>query len=187
MVDTLVPGNSITVPIKVNWINQVQNQFFRDYPLTEAFYPYNIEPDQQFYKLPDDCPDDRIKTLTIDGELYPYIPQEQQTELTPERFCTIISGAFMIHPMPTKYMQGFLNYRPRPVQLTVDNPEAVPTFPLDFHEMLVFGCAARIAKAEGNTGLGAVYDNDFAQLAVKADNVLTRPKQKSVSVVRGWR
>lgn len=184
-VDMLIP-NSIPLSTKIQWINQLQNQFFRDYPLPETVHPFAVKANQQFYVLPDDCPQDRITEVVVNDRHYPYIPRvDSETDV--ERFCTFVSGTLMIYPNPTEQTLGFLYYKPRPVQMTVETMDAEPTFPLDFHELLVFGCASRVAKANPNTLTQAnVFDADYRILAEKADLVLRGAKPNRVAITRGW-
>lgn len=184
-VDMLVP-NSIPLSTKVGWINQIQNQLFRDYPLPETVYSFVVKPGQQFYTLPDDCPTDRITELVVNGQKYPFMPR-MDTELEADRFCTFVSGTLMVYPNPAEQLLGFLYYKPRPAQMTPEMMDAEPTFPRDFHELLVFGTASRVAKSDKDRLLQAqVFDNDYRILAEKADLVLRSGKPNRVIVTRGW-
>lgn len=184
-VDTLV-SNSILPETKVTWLNQIQNQLFRDYPMPEAVSPFVLNDGQQFYPLPADCPQDRISEVVVDNKRYPFIPR-LDSEYQMDAFCTFVSGTLMIYPNPTKQELGFIYYKPRPVQMTVEMMEDEPTFPSDFHELLVFGVASRVAKSDANTlGQSQVFDNDYRILAEKADLVLRGAKPNKVTITRGW-
>lgn len=181
LVDTMIE-NSISPEIKVKWIDIIQNELFRDYPVPDAVYPFVT--DGQFYIMPEDCSEDRIQRLVVDGRTYEYVPVSVNTLLP--RFWTVVSEEIMIQPEPSKGLKGFLYYRPRPIELTIDNLDAIPTFPSDFIELLILGCAVRVAKAI-NSEKAQTYQYDFNALAEKARRTLTKPKQRTVNKTRRWR
>lgn len=184
-VDTLVP-NSVPLTTKIGWVNQIQNQLFRDYPVPEAVYAFAVQRDQQFYTLPKDCPQDRISELVIDNRKFPFVPRID-SEVVEDYFCSIVSGTLMIYPNPTTQALGFLYYKPRPVQMTADMMEEEPSFPSDFHELLVFGTASRVAKTKPDTlGQAQQFDMDYRLLAEKADLVLRGSKPNKVAITRRW-
>lgn len=184
-VDTLIP-NSIHIPIKIAWMNQVQNQLFRDYPTAEAVEIIDIKARREFYALPDSCPEDRIQRLVIGNKSYDYIPTPEESDGASGQFFTVTIGTILISPIPTEAGSGYLFYKPRPSTLSVDNLDAAPTFPSDYHELLVLGCASRVAKASENLKMAAIFDADYLRLADEADRKLTKVKPKTVANVRRW-
>lgn len=185
-VNTMVP-NSLPDSLKVAWFNQVQNQLFRDHQVSTAAKIFQTEPGQKIYPLPADCPEDRITQVVIRHSTYPYIPQGTDSEIESEAFCTIVVGQLLIHPVPEQSVNAILYYKPRPAQLSIDNLDAVPTFPSDYHELLVLGCVSRIAKSDpALVSLGSVFDADFMRLADKADRDLTKVKPKTTTKIRSW-
>lgn len=182
-VNAMVP-NDLSASIKITFMNQVQNQLFRDYPFPEAIYPFTTTPGTRTYALPGDCPDSGIKKAVINGMTYDYISADTDIDLP--RFCTILLGALVIEPVPDTSVLGLLHYKARPKQLTTDDLEMVPNFPSDFHELLVLGCAVRVARANDQLNLASVLSDDFLRIADKADRVLTKTKPKQVNMVRGW-
>lgn len=186
LVDTMVE-NSIPAATKILWINLIMNEFYRDYPLPEKFSTFTVRPGQELYKLPDDCPQDRIVALTVDNVPYGYIPSDLSSDITPARFCTIIAEMLMIHPVLPIPQKAILRYKPSPKQLTEEDLEKTPDFPSDFQEMLVMGCAARVAKSKPETvSLATTFDNDFYVLSERASRVLIRPRQRKVISTRTW-
>lgn len=184
-VDIMVP-NSLSLPLKISWINQIQSEFYRDYPIPDATHAFETIPGTQVYPLPEDCAENRITSVVIDDRIYPYAAGDLPS--TQIRYWTIVAEQMMIYPEPKKTMSGFIYYRPRPPQLTEDDLDEEPLFPSDFQEMLVLGCAARVAKTMPETKDAArVYSNDFTELAKKAKRSLSKPKQRSVTVTRRWR
>lgn len=186
MVDSLVP-NSVPIKEKVKWINQIQNNLFRDYPISEAVQPLIVKRGQQFFPLPVNCAEDRITEVIINDRHYPFVPRSDN-ENVPNFFCTFVSGTLMIYPAPDQQTTGFLYYGARPNKLSEDDMDAEPTFPEDFHNLLVFGCCSLVALTDEKTGgLSSTYDGKYQELANKADLKLTRNRQKTVNIVRGWR
>ena len=183
MVDAMVP-NDLAPSLKITWMNQVKNQLYRDYPFPEAVYPFVVTPGTRTYPLPSDCPDSGIKKTVIDGKTYEYISSDADVDFP--QFCTILLGALVIEPVPSNQTMGFIHYKARPVQLTPEDVTIEPNFPSDFHELLVLGCAVRVAQSEEKLQLAGVFSDDFLRLADKADRVLTKTKPKTVNMVRGW-
>lgn len=184
MVDAMVT-NDLSPSLKISWINQIQNQLYRDYPLPEAIHSFHTIPNQAFYELPEDCREDRISHVMIGENKYPYVPQG--FDIDASKFCSIVTGTLLIHPVPKQATLSFLHYKPSPNQLSAENLEEEPTFPKDFHELLVLGCASRVAKTNPETlALARIFDEDFLRLADKADRVITKYKPKRTLVVRSW-
>lgn len=186
MADALNPGNTVAADLKVSAINQLVNQYFRDYPVLEAVSPITVTAGLQFYVLPDECPVDRVSRLTLDSMLYPYVAQGSNLATMPDNFCTLVAGKLMISPKPIRNMFGLLYYKPRPSALGLDNLDAISSFPVDFHDMLVYGCAARIADIMGNDKKVDRYETKVAILGEKADRVIVKPRQQSVNRSRNW-
>lgn len=183
-VDVMVP-NSLSPNIKIAWINQVQNHLYRDYPLSEAVAKFTVFTGESIYSLPDDCPEDRLDEVVIDDVHYPFLPSNGEPE---GKFCTIVAGSLMIYPAPLHAGIGFIFYKQRPTQFSVNDLTAESNFPMDFQELLVIGCASRVAKSNPETvNLAGVFDQDYRVLADKADIVLRRKRPNQVTIARYWR
>lgn len=185
-IDTMVP-NSLSYELKIQWINHIQNQLYRDYPVPESVYAFGTVPDQQIYAIPNDCAEDGIKQVVVDEETYDFVPQGTDADAEQSSFYSIVLGALLIYPSPTESKNAYVHYRARPVHLTVVDLDTVPNFPGDFIELLILGCASRVAKTAPETlNLASVFDRDYQQLADKADRVLRKTKPKRINVVRSW-
>lgn len=187
LADTLVPNN-VQLASKIIWINQIMNQAYRDYPTLQAVQTYSITAGKEMYTLPPDCPEDRLSYLMFNDDRYEFISGDVDGELEVDSCITVLNGvAMVIYPTPKVSGMGFLFYKPRPNQLAVGDMDKKPNYPADFHEMLVSGLAARLAKASPETlGLVAIHESDFARMADKADMVLIKSRQKKVMNVRSW-
>jgi hypothetical protein len=182
-VDTYVP-NTISTEQKVRWINEIQKQLFRDYPVPDAVYQFETVPGLDYYDLPDDCSTDRITNLVIDEQEYDGLSLDSEET---SFYWIPVEGKLFIQPTPQDVMMGFIYYRPKPIELTSANLSAIPNFPEDYHELLVFGCAARVAKAYQDVDLANNMVSDFNYLADKAKKELRKTKNKTVRIVQDWR
>lgn len=183
-VDTMTP-NSILAETKVAWINHVQNQLFRDHPIPEKVHTFSILNGQVLYPLPADCPEDRVREVVIEGENYPFMTNGP--EPIDDNFVTIVNGQLLVYPEPRNNSTGVLFYKARPTQLSVERMEEESNFPADFHELLVLGCAYRVALATpAHANLVPVLNNDYQQLARKADLVLRRKMPRKVTIMRPY-
>lgn len=180
-IDLMIP-NSLSHEIKIRWINQVQVQLFRDYPLDEAVYPFVTEVGKQLYPLPDDCPQDRIKMVTVNDSEIPY---KELNEDSGGTFWTILSGFFMLHPVNAS-KDVHIYYKRRPTELTTSDLDIEPDFPRDYHELLVIGCAIRVARASQSLDYANQFEKDFSYLADKANENLTKKKRSKVVIREMW-
>lgn len=186
-VDTMVP-NAITTSTKIQWINQIQNEMYRDFPVPEGVTVFDTVKDQPVYTLPSDCTEDRIRALLIDDEEYPFVPAADAYPGYKKFWTTVVTGDILLNPTPDAVYKGVLYYRPRPRQLTEADMNVKPMFPEDFHEMLVLGCAARVAKTKPETlPQAATFESDFKQLSDRAMyRVHVGRRTHQVSAVRNW-
>lgn len=183
-VDILVP-NSLPTDIKIQWINQINRQLFRDYPLPEAFYLFQAQNGVQLYELPPDCPEDRIKKVTIGERDFDYHPITSDD--SPERFWTIVSGRLLIHPAPKTEETGMVYYKQRPIDLTINDIDKEVGFNQDYQNLMVFGCCELVALSNPDTfQLSSTYAAKFADLAEKANRDITKFRSKNVRVVNRW-
>lgn len=170
-VDLKVPGNGIENKIKVMWINQVQRILYRDYPLPEAVYKFQTLVDEPLYPLPTDCAEDRINTLLVNNVEYDYLSDNEDAK---ERFWSTLAGNLFLYPTPTEVVDVLIYYGPRPVDLSETRLTEVPTFPEDYHKLLVLGCAIECAKAIDDVAKANNLTQDYMELAAKADRDFRR-------------
>jgi hypothetical protein len=177
-----IPPNTISAAEKVRWLNQVQRQLFRDYPLPESVYRFDTVAGVAIYPLPDDCPEDRITKITVGGYYYPF---QAYSEEAGSYFWTIVAGQLMIYPTPETSGTEILIYcAPRPNELSESNLNAVPNFPEDYHELLVYGLAKRIAQARQDVALVNNFEADYQELAREANKEFKKQRPKQVLVLR---
>ena len=179
-VDLLVP-NSIALDVKVRWMNQVQNQLFRDYDIAKAHHMFNLVIGEEFYPLPEDCSEDMIRAVVIEGNTYTFA--DPLDEIKDETYFTY-SGLLTIVPSPVKAGIGMLYYLRRPKEINEYVLDREPDFPSDYHEILSYGCAIRVARAEQNYSQLPILETEFARLRHEADVNLTGVKQKTVTITR---
>lgn len=170
-IDVLVE-NSVASAIKVRWINQIQRQCYRDLPIAEELYAFDVYPDQQIYPVPDNCSLDNITSVLVDGREYETIADGER--ILPWHFWTNVAGEFMLNKVPHHIAEGLVTYKPTPQDLVPNDLAAIPMLPSDYHQLLVDGCAARVAKAEGDSKANAL-EQSFDRLFLKAKRDLAKP------------
>lgn len=145
-IDILVPNN-LSDRLKMMFLSDLQREIFRDYPLPEAIFSFTTIVGQQVYDLPDDCPEDRISQVAVDGDDLDYVSVVQNENL-PDAYWTIISGKLMIEPDPTSVVLVTLLYKSRPADYTV----GTQTIGLsdDYYYLLVYGVAKKVALVMKN-------------------------------------
>lgn len=188
-VDTYVP-NSLPTLRKIKWVNEIQKQLYRDYVLPDAIFPFTTVVNLKLYTLPADCAEDRIDSVSVGKEGLTYISSPFRHQLPADAsYWTVQAGILFINPARTAGQQCYVYYKPRPFELSEDNLTESPTFPIDFHELLVFGCSKRVALSlkTPDFKLASVHDGYYKELAEKADRELGKKRNKSVTNVRPWR
>src|SRR5690606_10566437 len=100
----------------------------------------------------------------------------------------IVAEQVMLVPTPTRAMDAFIYFRPRPGELDEDDLDIIPGFARDYHEMLVFGASQRTAMALKNPDYDKVryYEGQFDKVRELADRRLKKPSQKRVAIYRSW-
>lgn len=178
--------NAIPEENKIRWLNQVQRQLFREYPLPDQTADIPLVPGTATYDLPADCPEDRIRTVTINGNEIVYAPFRENPKYG--TYWTAKEGKITIGPTPTQNDKTLeIYYLPRPAELTSDNLSAIPDFPEDYHEVLSLGCAARVARAEGQYDAANALEKQSQALAFEAATRVKRYTGEKVYVARMWR
>lgn len=188
-VDTYVP-NSIPAIRKIKWINEIQNQLYRDYVLPDAIFPFTTVTNMQLYTLPIDCAEDRIDSVVIDNNEERYISSpHRHTLIIDAYYWTIQTGVLFINPIRTAGLQGYVYYKPSPSVLSESNLQESPTFPKDYHEILVFGCALKVllTTSSPDSQKYSYLDERYKVITEKADRKLGKKRNKSVTNVRSWR
>lgn len=181
-VDTLVP-NALAVSLKVAWINQVQNQLYRDYDLPDQVSSLAVTAGRANYDLPANCAEDRILRIDVNGEKLPFSTMFNADD--DSTYWTIIDRQLVINPKPKKDVAGRIVYRPRPTPLSETDLDMEPSFPSDYQELLVLGCAVRAAKVTPDMqNMIQLLETEFNQLAAVAKMALRRKGQRAVKVSR---
>jgi hypothetical protein len=181
-IDLLAP-NAFSAEQKVNWVNQTQRQLYRDYPIWNTVFRFPVKEGKADYLMPSDCLQDRIEGLFIgDYEFIYSAPKERPSYRT----YTITDGRIMVHPVPGEEKEARLYYEPSIKDLSAGNLEGVPSFPEDYHELLVLGGAYRSAQRMQDFKLASEIEVRFSRLAQEAQRNIVKPKPKKTSVVRGW-
>lgn len=179
----LVP-NSINDEVKVRWLNEIQKQLYRDFafPNTSRFFMTIAGID--IYPLPHDCSRERITSVIVGEDVYEYRTVDQ--DIT-EHCWTIINENLFIHPVPRQGTKAYLNYRPAPPKMRIDMQDEEPSFPKDFHEVLVYGIATRIARSQQDSNRAAELHAIYFDLHEKAQKELRPARNKKVQINRTWR
>ena len=181
-VDLLVP-NSIALDVKVRFMNQVQNQLFRDYDVSKSSYVFTLIPGEELYPLPEDCPEDMIRSVVVEGRTYELANTEDS--ITDETYF-VHSGLLTIIPSPQKEGKGMVHYLRRPRKINEYVLEREPDFPRDYHELLSYGCAIRVARIEQDYEQLSVLEGEFQRMRQEADINLTSAKQRNVTITRSF-
>lgn len=181
--DVMAP-NTLPVTTKIRWLNQIQRQIFRDYPVPEAVYPFYTEAETALYGLPDDMAEDRIQRVVVGENEYDY--KSIQDEAV-DNMWTITAGHMLLHPTPLQQELVYVYYKPRPVDMTAEDMDSEPGLPVDFHELLTYGVAARVARATGDVGLSVSHEETFYRLSEKSKLDLGKPRKRQVTINKLWR
>lgn len=180
-IDSWVPGNEVTTAKKVKWLNNIQRQLFRDFNLPDAVDKFTTVAGVAVYPLPDLCAEDRITEITVGGTEYDYQTLDEEAK---DKFWAVVQGQLMIYPTPESAVDVFIYHRPRPNQLSESSLSAVPTFPEDYHDLLMFTCAERVAAAHRDFELASLMADKAKELRTDANKKFGKKMPSTVTVER---
>lgn len=163
-------------------LNQISRQLFRDFPLPDKIYKFTTTA-IPYYEIPADCPEDRIRCLVIDETEYEKLSPEIQSVDYP--FCTVFVGSLYINPNPVG-RDAYLYYRQRHVDLSPDNLSLVPSFPEDYHELLVYGLAKWIASIQRDVDMVNNFQAEYDEIERKAKKGLKKMGLRRVKETMIW-
>lgn len=181
-VDLLI-DNDISTEQKVTTINEISRQLFRKFPVPDKFIKFTTT-EIPFYILPDDISADRISFVIIDDVEYPAVNPNDKNAAT-GRFCMVVTEGLFIHPnIPDK--TAILYYRPRHIELTASNLSAVPSFPEDYHELLVYGLAKWIAGIQRDVDMVNNFQREYDDIMSDALADLRNMGQSRIELEVRW-
>lgn len=180
----LLIDHDLTSLQQVNKLNQISRQLFREFPVPDKIYKFTMD-DTSFgyYAVPIDCAEDRIRVVIVNGLEYEKISPEIQNVSGP--FCMVFLENLFVSPnVPNQ--DAYLYYGPRHVTLTVTDLTVTPTFPEDYHELLVFGLAKWIAGIQRDVDMANNFQNEYEEIEVKARKGLKKMGLKRVKETTKW-
>lgn len=182
-VGVLVP-NDIPIDMQVSWMNQTQSSLYRFFESSEAAFEFVVQPNESFYDLPVNCIEGRTQRLVVDGEDVMYIAPEEDDTLRDIKFWTVFNKQVFLSPVPDRMQEATLYYKPSPTVLSVDAIDSDATFPTDFIELVILGCAIKVALATRATDILPVLQLEFERLKDRAEQIMGYKTQRFVNVVR---
>lgn len=178
----LLIHHDLTPEQMVNRINQKSRQLFREFPLPDKIYRFTTK-STPYYDLPLDCAEDRIRILVIGETEYEKLTPEIQSVKGP--FCSVFVGKLYVNPNPVG-KDAYLYYRPRHVNLTASNLQAVPSFPEDYHEIFVFDLAKFAAMTQRDVDLANNFQAEVDDLERRARKGLKKMGLRRVKETMIW-
>lgn len=184
-VDLLIDNdiNDISTEQKVTTINEISRQLFRKFPVPDKFYKFITE-EIPYYALPEDAAADRIHYVMIDNQEYPAINPSDKNQ-APYHFCMVVTDHLYIHPNSPD-QTALLYYKPRHVELSASNLSAVPSFPEDYHEILVYGLAKWIAGIQRDVDMVNNFQREYDQILSDALGDLRNMGQSRIKLETRW-
>lgn len=183
-IDERVP-NTVTTARKVQILNEKQNHLFREFPVPDAVDRFETLAGQAFYSLPSDCAPDQIRTLLVGG--VPYVYRSLNDEYDGRPFWTTVQGTLMLYPTPADVREVQIYYTPRANTLSENNLTVEPSFPSDYHMLLVYSGCVEVAKLNMDANLANVYQADYDELFKTARRHLNKKPQPRVIRAGVWR
>lgn len=162
--------NDLTDSQIVGRFNELSKRLFRKFVLPETVYGFYTV-DIPYYSLPEDCSEDRIRCVVIDGIEYLKVTPELQNP--PNHFCTAFLGSLYIQPNPSAGKEAFLYYRSRPITLTTDLTKS-PNFPEDYHELYIYDAAGWIAGIQRDVDMKNNFQTEFDSIFRDAERDLKK-------------
>jgi hypothetical protein len=162
----LLVENTVSDAVKIRWLNQVERQVYRKLPIDDSIATIETVPGQAAYGLPSDCQLSNITSVVIGGKEY------DRDDGRRSRYWDDAAGVFMIIPAPQEVLSGIILYKPTPLEPT--DLQTTSKLPEDYHQLLIDGCAARVAQAEQKWDAYRIYNDSF--------NVMLRDAKRAMSL-----
>lgn len=163
-------------------LNQTDKRLFRKFPFPEKIYGFETTA-YPYYELPDDCPEDRIRCVVIEG--VEYIKLTPEIQYPPPYFCTVLLGALYININPVGKI-GYLYYRNRPGVMTPTNLTYVPGMPEDYHELYVYDAAQWIAGIQRDIDMKNNFMTEYDTVYKDAVRDLKKMGLRRVKETTRW-
>jgi len=180
-VDLLI-DNDISTQQKVTTINEISKQLFRRFPVPDKFVKFTTT-NIPYYTLPDDVSEERIRSVVVNGIEYKRVTPEDDRPNRP--FCTVVADHLFLYPN-TPDQTCVIFYQPRHVELSASNLSAVPTFPEDYHEILVYGLAIWIAEIQRDVDMVNNFQRKYDEILKDAERHLRKMGNKRVIITNRW-
>lgn len=171
--DIRVP-NAFSVNQKVDWLNEVNNEFFDIVKIPKVFnYTIPATPPATI-TAPTDMREKNIRKIVNGSTFYRSMIYENIT--TSFNYYTLddTTNALTLEPMAkanSKLIVIYDKISTNPFVVTTMTAE--PEAPKEYHWLYILGLAVRIAKAMNDAGLANNYENDFKNnLAVAQQNFI---------------
>lgn len=187
-IDINVPNN-LSASIKVSYVNDLQKQIYREFPVPDVMHLFTIVPGIDFFSLPADCAEDQITNMMVGDSQTRYSPRSFNEPENPYSY-VVHTNTLWFTPSATKKEIAYLYYKPRPVALTASTADLAsePSIPSDYHKMLEYGVSQLVAMAlpTPNFEKANYYENQYEKLLANAKRLIRKYQQNRVAVVRSW-
>lgn len=180
-VDLLAP-NSVSQEHKIRFINQIQNELFREIHVKTAVYSFNTVPGTELYDLAADCQPENVLNVYVNDKEY---SKKTFDDSNFGNLYMMVNGQLQIRPTPDAIYEGQIYYYANPIQLSATNLDTVPDLPSDFHELLSIGCAKKVAMAMKDFDSMKVFAEQYANM-VRDAIIKLSPKPSRVIRKRHW-
>lgn len=179
---TLLINHDITPAQQVGKLNQLSRQLFREYPIPDKIHRFTMT-EIPYYDLPADCAEDRIRVVIVNDVEYEKLSPEIQSVNGP--FVTVFLEKLYINPN-VDGEDAYLYYRPRHIDLSASRLTETPTFPEDYHELLVYGLAQWVATIERDIDLNNNFQAEYDSIEKKAKKGLKKMGLRRVKTTMIW-
>lgn len=175
--------NDLTDSEIVGRFNELSKRLFRKFILPEAIYRFGTA-EMPYYTLPQDCVEDRIRCVVIDG--IEYLKVSPELENPPAYFCTAFLGSLFISPNPPKDRDAYLYYRARPIELNTDKLDDVPNFPDDYHSLYIYDACSWIAGIQRDVDMKNNFQGEFDSILKDAERDLKKMGLRRAKETTRW-
>jgi hypothetical protein len=164
--------NTFTTSQILVWMNEEQQELFETLELDAPPINFPLQTDVQFYAIPVGIDIDKIKTVTIQINDDPTLPDfselpfkrndDRQYTNGTELYYTIVGDSFFIPIGALDDRQVYVYMDSNPAEITL-NLTVSPDLPTKFQELLKLGTLKRIAGARKDTQMYNNYSADYEQ------------------------
>lgn len=171
--------NDLTDEQIIGRFNEQSRLLYRKLKFPEKIYAF-MTGSVPYYILPEDCSEDGIRCVAIDG--IDYIKVNPNSTEKPY-FCMVVLEKLFISPHDAG-KEAYLYYKARPQDVT--ELTDVPNIPEDYHSLYIYDACQWIAGIQRDTDMKNNFYSEYSSILNDAEKYLRKMGLQTVKITTNW-